>query len=136
MSQNSKISVQAKLSTLWIFVLLNYIYGDILTLMNPHDLNNLIQGKAGPIDITEGFLLQGAIYMELSILMVLLSRLLPYKSNRLLNIIIALISGAGLIASFFVDKPAGFYIFLAVFELGGLIAIIWTAMVWKSEQTN
>jgi hypothetical protein len=136
MSYKPNLSTTAKLSTLWIFLVLNYAYGDIMTLMNPEDLQNILQGKAGPMEINEGFLLQAAIYMEVSILMVILSRVLPFRVNKIVNIIAASLSAAGLIASFFVGPPAKFYVFLAVFELGAMAAIVWTATKWKADQVD
>src|SRR3546814_3416581 len=62
------------LSTLWIFVTLNYLYCDILTLMSPEMLNSLITtGGAGGIDMNETTLLGAAILLEIPIGLVLRS---------------------------------------------------------------
>ena len=49
------------LSTLWIFAMLNYLYCDILALMDPDLLNQFITGNVGGIHMTQAFLLQAAI---------------------------------------------------------------------------
>jgi len=60
----------------------NYLYADVVTLMDPVRLKELMTGYAGPFYITQGFLLGAAILMETAIAMVLLSRVLKYRANR------------------------------------------------------
>ena len=79
------------LSTLWIFVTLNYIYADVFGLLDPVQLRTILTGIVGGVTITQEFLLLGALLMEIPILMVLLSRVLPYKANRIANITAAII---------------------------------------------
>jgi Family of unknown function (DUF6326) len=87
---------KAMLSLLWIFVMFNFTYGDILTLY----FNNVLQkqawqlfqsGTVGSVHITQGFVLLGAVLLETAIAMVLLSRVLPYRVNRWANIIVGVI---------------------------------------------
>src|SRR5512142_951077 len=80
------------LSTLWIFAVLNYIYADVYTLffnpvLRPDAWKRFLEGSAGGIQITQGFVLVTAILMETAIAMVLLSRVLPYRANRWANIL-------------------------------------------------
>ena len=70
-----------KLFTLWIFVTVNYIFCDIFTLFYSENLKQLMSGAMGGMDITETFLFAFSIIMELPMLMIVLSRLLPYKFN-------------------------------------------------------
>ncbi len=67
------MDMKVKLSTLWIFVMFNYLYCDVLGLMDPVLLNQILTGNLGFVEITEEFLLGGAILMEIPIAMVLLS---------------------------------------------------------------
>ncbi|NTU63864.1 MAG: hypothetical protein HGB05_10795 [Chloroflexi bacterium] len=67
--------MKGRLSALWLFAILTYTYGDVVTLMDPV--------KHGSIQMTEGFLLGGAIFMMIPITMVLLSRILKYRASRL-----------------------------------------------------
>ncbi len=64
------------LSTLWIFVTLNYLYCDVLGLMDSEILNQFLTGKVDGLVIDKNFLLGGAILMEVPIAMVLFSRIL------------------------------------------------------------
>ena len=83
MDDNKKITgmpdMKVRLSALWLFAMLTYTYGDVVTLMDPV--------KHGSIQLTEGFLLGGSIFMMIPITMVLLSRILKYRANRWTSII-------------------------------------------------
>ena len=70
-----------RLSLLWIFALLNYLYADVLALF-------AIVGSQDPAPhLPQWALLGSAVLMEIPIAMILASRLLPFRANRLANII-------------------------------------------------
>ena len=79
------IDPKVKLSLLWIFVILNMAYADILSLM---DSTSVIRGIMAGAPMPAGGLMAGAIVMETSFAMVILSWLLNYKVNRWVSIII------------------------------------------------
>jgi hypothetical protein len=123
--------MRARLSTLWIFVMFNYLYCDVLGLMDPESLRGFLDGNVGGIDITQGFLLSASILMEIPMAMVLLSRVLKYRANRWANI------GAGTLMTvvqfstlFFGSSPTPFYLFFSVIEIACTSVIVWYA--WKS----
>lgn len=68
------------LSTLWIVLVVNFMFCDIFTLMHSEDLENLWKGSIDGVPISQGFLLTFAIVMEIPIAMILISRLL--KPNQ------------------------------------------------------
>jgi len=86
--------MKVKFQTVWIFVMFNYLYADVLGLHDPAILKELITGQAGSLQITQGFLLGAAILMETAIAMVLLSRVLKYRANRWANIIVGVLQTA------------------------------------------
>ena len=94
--------MKGRLSALWLFAMLTYTYGDVVTLMDPV--------KHGSIQLTEGFLLGGSIFMMIPITMVLLSRLLKYRASRLASIIAGAIMTAALPVTLFVAKPTAYYV--------------------------
>ena len=79
------------LSTLWIFLAVNYIYRDILSNMEAGTLQGYLAGNIGEITITQGFLLAGALMMEIPFAMLILSRILKGAANRWANIIAAIL---------------------------------------------
>ncbi len=93
---------KAMLSLLWIFVMFNFTYADILTLyfnitLQKEAMTQLLSGHVGSVHITQGFVLLGAVLLETSIAMVLLSRVLKYRANRWANIIVGLIQIAAVV---------------------------------------
>jgi len=87
MNSIKKIDTKVLLSTLWIFLAANYIYRDILSNMEAGTLQGYLAGNVGEITITQGFLLAGAIMMEIPFAMIVLSRILKGAANRWANII-------------------------------------------------
>lgn len=127
----NKMDKKTLLSTLWIFAVLNYLYADVLSLMNPERLNEFITGTVGGMTITPMFLFIGGILMETAIVMVLFSRILNYRWNRITNIISGIIHTLAVSASLFVGTPEMFYIMFASIEIITTIAIVKIAWSWK-----
>ncbi|MEA4907533.1 MAG: DUF6326 family protein [Anaerolineaceae bacterium] len=142
MDTHSKIAViddrmKTKLSTLWIFVLFNYLYCDVVSLMDPELLKLYLAGRVGEMNITPGFLLGASILMEIPIAMLLLSRVLGHGANRWANVA----AGAGMTlvqtASLFVgSSPSMYYLFFSLIEIGCTVYIAWTAWKWSIPQAR
>ena len=128
--------MKVKLSTLWVFVMFNYIYADILTLMDPAVLKEIITGTVGGLEMTQGFLLGAAILMEIPIAMVVLSRVLKYRANRWANIIAGTIKTAAVFLSLFVGTPAMYYTFFATIEIACTLLIVWYAWKWVNPEVS
>jgi len=114
------------LSSLWLFVMLTYTYGDVVTLMDPV--------KHGSIQLTEGFLLGGSIYMMIPISMVLLSRIFKYRANRWASIIAGVIMTVSLTLTLFVAVPTTYYAFFSVIEIACTALIVWYAWKWSNPE--
>jgi Sec-independent protein secretion pathway component TatC len=128
--EDVKINVKTKLSTLWIVVMLNMIFADILTLYIPEFLEEIVTGST-PVQITQELMLIMAILIEIPIVMIFLSRILKYRANRWANII------AGAITIVFVvggGSPILHYIFFATVEVVCLLLIIWYAWKWPIQE--
>ena len=126
---------KALLSQLWLFALLNYLYADVLALF-------FIVGSQDPAPhLPQWALLGSAVLMEIPISMILASRLLPFRANRLANIIagtiLTLING-GLT---FVPPLVGArtpalpeYLFFATIETICTSVIVWQAWTWSASK--
>ncbi len=124
--KTDKTDLKAILSTLWIVVMFNMIFADILTLYIPEFLQEILTGST-PVQITQELMLGMAIIIEIPIAMVFLSRVLKYRANRWVNII------AGVITILFVVVGGSLtldYIFFAAIEVVCLLLIIWYAWKW------
>jgi len=125
--------IKVKLSLLWLFVMLNYIYADILTLMDSSALNDILSGALG---ITPLFLFVGAILMEIPIAMVFLSLILKNNINRLANIIAGIIKTLAVLGSLFVGTPALYYAFFAIIEIVATSYIVYLAWKWSEPKSE
>lgn len=112
--------MKAKLSTLWVFATLNYVYADVVTLFD----------KAGTFHFDQAFLLGAAVLVEIPIAMVLLSRILNYRAGRWANIITGAIMTVIQAITLFVGTPTAYYIFFSVIEIATTLAIVWSAWKW------
>ena len=117
-------------STLWIFVTVNYIFCDVFTLFHSESLKQLVTGEMGGMKINQSFLLSFSILMEMPMVMIVLSRILSYKSNRLANIIVALIMTIVQAATLFTADNTMHYIFFSIVEVGTTSFILYSAWNW------
>jgi hypothetical protein len=130
--EEKKMDMKSKLSTLWIFAALNYLYCDVVSLMDPELLPLYLRGNVNGLELTPGFLLGAAILVEIFIAMVLLSRVLPYRANRWANIAAGTIMTAVQSATLFVGVPAPYYLFFSVIEIATTVVIVWFAWTWRA----
>lgn len=133
---NSKLDVKVKLQALWLFAILNYLYCDILGLMDVNLLTQFLTGTVEGMQMTPEFLLGAAILMEIPIAMVLLSRILDYKANRYTNIIAASIMTLVQVATLFIGTATMYYIFFSIIEITATSYIIITAIKWNKPEEN
>jgi hypothetical protein len=129
--------MKTRLQTLWIFVMFNYLYCDVLSNMDPAALNGYLQGQVGNIQVNQMFLLTAALLMEIPIAMVLLSRVLNYRANRWANIIAGSIMTLVQISSVFAGigtAPTMHYIFYSIIEATCTAVIVWFAIKWRNAE--
>src|SRR5271169_3601643 len=125
-----------RLSLFWLFALLNYLYADVLALFaflgSPNTAPHLPPWA----------LLGSAVLMEIPIAMIVACRLLPFRANRLANIIAGVV--LTLVNGFltFVPPLAGWgrppalpeYLFFATIETVATSVIIWQAWTWSGVE--
>lgn len=117
--RTASIDIKEKISILWIVVMINMIFADILSFMQPGFLNDIMTGK-GP-EVTQGMLLAFAIILEIPIAMIFLSRVLSNKANRWGNILASVITIAFVVGG---GSLTLHYIFFATVEVLVLVIII------------
>jgi len=129
--------IKERLSLFWIFALLNYLYADVLALFafvgSPNSAPHLPQWA----------LLGSAVLMEIPIAMILACRLLPFRANRLANIIagvvITVVNGfltfvLPLTNGDFRDPTYPAYVFFATIETVCTLVIIRRAWTWSGVE--
>ncbi|OLF13350.1 DUF6326 family protein [Actinophytocola xanthii] len=116
------------MSTLWIVVLFNMLFADVLGFVAPGTLAEMATGYAGSLRVTPEILLVFAVLLEIPIAMVFLSRVLGYRANRLANIAAAVMTIAFTVGGGTTDPH---YVFLAGMEVVCMTAIIRIAWTWR-----
>ncbi len=122
-----------RLSLFWLFALLNYLYADVLALWSldyfPHLPPWVLAGSA--------------VLMEIPIAMIVACRLLPFRANRLANIIagsiVTLINGGLTFIPplFGATHTPGLpqYLFFATIETICTSVIVWQVWTWSGVET-
>ena len=131
MNTDKKLDKKALLSTLWIVVMINMLKADILSLYIPGSAEELAKTSASTGTPIPQLMLGGAIMMEISIGMILFSRVLKYQANRWANIITSIIT-----IIFIIGGAASYphYIFVAAVEVFCLLLILWNALKWNTAE--
>lgn len=122
-----RLEKKALLSTLWVFVLLNFIFRDIHEFGKAETIERVLTGTYNGQVLTEGMFLIGGIMIEIPIAMVLMSRVLPVAANRWANMVAAPLWGLTLIGMA-ADLDDYFHFTLIVVALG---IIVWQARGWS-----
>lgn len=128
------IDTNILLSMLWLFAILNYLYCDIVGLMDSNLLKQFLDGHIEGMDISQGFLLGASILMTIPISMVLLSRILIFEINKWFNIISGIIMTIVQFTTLITGIPTMYYLFYSILEIFCTISIVVVAWKWKNNQ--
>ena len=123
--------MKSRLSTLWIFAALNYLYCDVVGLMDRELLRQFLTGEVDGIPMTQGFLLGAAILVEIPIAMVLLSRFLTYRANRWANIAAGSVMTVVQFSTLFLGTSTTYYVFFSIVEIATTVLVVWFAWNWR-----
>jgi hypothetical protein len=125
---------------LWLFTLMNYIYGDIGMIfslfVDPEQLARLQKGLTGGGN-ADAYFLGGAMFMEIAFLMLPVSWLASHRVARLSNIgagtLFTLAMAVILLAPLSRGRmpPLNYYSFCAVVEIIATVTIAWRAWNWR-----
>ena len=119
-----------RISTLWIVVMFNMIFADILGMMMPGVLTAMSAGQVG-VQVTQGLLLVFAILLEIPIAMIFLSRILRPGHNRWANTVAALVTTVFVVGG---GSPYLHYYFFATVEVACMAMIVW--LVWTRRNSE
>ncbi|MDR0368771.1 MAG: DUF6326 family protein [Bacteroidales bacterium] len=130
METDKTIGIRTKLSTLWVVVMINMIFADIFTIMVKLVNKNTLEGMPGEVKTVMAI---AAIVTNIPVLMIYFAKILPYKSNRILNIIagiftIIYVIGGGILMPH--------YVIIASIEVIITGIIIIKSWKWKSNITT
>jgi hypothetical protein len=133
-ARTAGMTLPARLSLLWIFIMFNMVFADILSFIYPGALKEVLTGYAGGIHVTPGFLLAAAVVTEIPIAMIVLSRVLEHGANRWANIVAAVITIAYVVGGGSLNQLH--YLFFAAMQVACALLIIWSAWRWREPATS
>ncbi len=122
-------------SSMWAFASLNYLYADLVGLMDASVLSQYQEGTVNGLDITPGFLTGAAAFMQIPLANVFLPQIIKNdKTLRWVQIVsgslMTLIQGATL----FVGKPPPYYVLFSAIEMGATTFITIDALKWNTNK--
>ena len=123
--------LKSKLSALWLFAVLNFIYCDVITLYD-----HVFIKQSTTIQYTQAFLLGAAVLVEVPIVMVLLSRILEPRANRWANVVAGIAMSGIQTVTLFVGTPTMYYLFFSIIEIATTATIVWLAWSWIALPTS
>jgi hypothetical protein len=124
--------IGTRLSTLWVVVMFNMVFADILTFIKPGALQELWAGQAG-VHVTQGVLLGFAILLEIPIAMIFMSRILKPRPNRWANTVAAVVTTAFVVGGGSLDLH---YVFFATAEVACMALIVWSVWALRDSETD
>lgn len=131
--------IKDRLSLLWLFALLNYLYADVIALWYIIGLPNF------HVHLPPWLLMGSAVLMEIPIAMIVACRLLPFRANRLANIVAGVIETVVNGSVTFIPPLVGAgdripalpeYLFFATIETVCTLIIIRQAWTWGKNAAN
>ena len=137
--EDQRIPVQAKIAAAWTSFMFLYIYVDYFALYKPGMIDNLRAGVVFEFDISPALMSAFLALVAIPIVMVALSMMLPARTNRATNLVVATLyipvsiynaAGEPWSWSFFYGLSIG----LEVLLLGFILRSAWT---WpRTEERN
>ena len=128
--------IRVRLSVLWLFATLNYIYADVFFCIDVLGSN---KGAIGVIHFSPGAWVGIAILMEIPMAMILLSRILKPRANRWANSVAGRIETAAVLLTsfifpiFHITDTSSYYLFFGTIEVACTSLIVWYAWRWPRE---
>jgi hypothetical protein len=128
--------IRVRLSVLWLFATLNYIYADVFFCIDVLGSN---KGSIGVIHFSPVGWLGIAVLMEIPMAMIVLSLILKPGANRWANIVAGIIETAAVLLTsfifpiFHITDTSSYYMFFGAIEVVCTSLIFWYAWKWPRE---
>lgn len=117
------------ISCLWTFIGLNMVFADVLSLYTPGTLPQLLEGTTEGVVLSEQLMLIAAVFLQVALVMIVLTQLLPGKACRYANMLAVVITSAFVIGG---GSAKLHYLFFASCEVAAMLCIL--ALAWRLEE--
>lgn len=112
---------------LWVFVVFNYLYADIVILIfRPGAYQSMVGRMSVSVAVA------ATLLMEFLLAMAFLSRVLEFRFNRWVNIMAGVVGTAFVAVTLSSRAPIVYWI-LSTVEIACTLFIVWYAWTWRSE---
>jgi Family of unknown function (DUF6326) len=131
--------IRVRLSVLWLFATLNYIYADVFFCIDVLGSNKGGSSVIHVLHFSPGAWLAIAVLMEIPMAMILLSLILKPEASRWANIVAGIIETAAVLLTSFIlpilhlTGTSSYYVFFGVIEVACTSLVIWYAWRWPRE---
>ncbi len=130
-----KVPVSIRLAGLWASVMFCYVYSDLISFYIPGRMEAVAQGDLGPLGVASHPMLAGiAAVMAIPSLMVALCLHLPYKANRITNLVCGSVYTLMIAATMFTAPPH--YVLLGSIEIVLTGFIVFLAWLWPQPRLS
>ncbi|MEY5049548.1 MAG: hypothetical protein RLZZ175_2907 [Bacteroidota bacterium] len=121
------------LSYLWLFALLNYLYCDVVGIMDSSLLKQYLTGHVNGMEISSSFLFAASILMEIPIAMMLISKFTSFEFNKWSNLVAGSVMTIVQTSTLVMGTPTAYYIFFSIIEIATTISICYISYNWKNQ---
>ncbi|MEO0492058.1 MAG: DUF6326 family protein [Actinomycetota bacterium] len=128
-----RIERQARITALWLFVMLNLVVRDLHEIVKAEFLAEALEGTYNGREVTEVMFLFGGIIVAVPISMIALTWFLPRRVNRWANIGAAAFFGLFVVPTLTGDLDDVFH---GALELIGLATIMHLARTWPTAPST
>ncbi len=130
-----RLPVQAKLAAAWTSVMFLYVYVDILGFFVPGKIDDILAGVVFEFDINQTFVVTALTLMAIPTLLILLSTMLPARSNRITNLVVASVQVPYAMFNAVGESWTYYYGLGVVLEVILLAVILRLAWTWPRRTT-
>ena len=135
--EDAKPNVKTTLAALWIALMFLYAYADILGFYRAENVEGVLAGELGGVEITPMLLVGSAILMMVPIAMIVQSLTLRATANRWANLIVGVVYAVVLgvtVATGEVSENTAYYVLIAAAEAAVIALILWRAWRWPTDE--
>lgn len=135
--EDAKPNVKTTLAALWIAPMFLYAYADILGFYRAENVEGVLAGELGGVEITPMLLVGSAILMMVPIAMIVQSLTLRATANRWANLIVGVVYAVVLgvtVATGEVSENTAYYVLIAAAEAAVIALILWRAWRWPTDE--
>jgi hypothetical protein len=129
-----KVETKLIIMSAWIAVMCLYIYCDIYSLYRPGQIDSMMKGKMGFLEISQASLFWVGVLMAIPSLMVFITPLANAGASRIINLVISPLYVLVNIGNLAGEIWAYYYLF-GLLELGLVIAIFIMALRWPRQSS-